>query len=389
MLRALILLLSLSLLICAAQADSQAILDRAIQEYNAGKTDKAFELLLAYLNENPNDPRTHYYLGLALKKLGQDDNAVTELETAVKLAPPGTIKALAKQALSDNTKQNGWGFPMPDIAGSIRHVVVESKRWMKSQGHHRHPSANYLNDVSAVMPMEDMLAIAEDSHQRNPKWQSDASGVVPFEQSPENSAEWEHWISRFTRNFDGQLFRHLAQETQNEGGGFIAVIFSVDKEGHLRGAIYRSTADERMNQCVLEAIRDLNRSYLLAFPSNTRVTGWNFRMDWTLDRALAFIHGAREAQAKAAADKAARVKLTIDAKLKLTPKMDEKKAKAKLLTQNAIPTTKAKILPPPQVKTNVSAQLWKPVELKATAMKLSDMPDLQMSNGRDVSTLFH
>jgi hypothetical protein len=85
---------------------SNALLSDAIQEYNAGNLDKAVSLLMQELKKDPESGRAHYYLGSALKKVGADANAVHELEMAIKYCPPGTIQALAKQALHGDFKDD-------------------------------------------------------------------------------------------------------------------------------------------------------------------------------------------------------------------------------------------------------------------------------------------
>ncbi len=87
-------------------------------------------------------------------------------------------------------------------------------------------------------------------------------------------------------------------------------------------------------------------------------------------------------------------------------KQDQLAARAKKLAeQKRLAKTKLalRVPPPPVVKTDVNAQLVKPVELKANALKLVDMPPLPKNAkpltiedmddfnilNQDVSGLFH
>src|SRR5262249_55566693 len=84
----------------AAVAESQSLIDQAIKEYEAGHYEAAVPLLLKDLRENGSDGKAHQYLGLAMKKLGQSEEAVNQLEMAAKICPPGAIEAIAKEAIT-------------------------------------------------------------------------------------------------------------------------------------------------------------------------------------------------------------------------------------------------------------------------------------------------
>src|ERR1700722_15881385 len=68
---------------------SDPLIQKAIEYYNAGNLTQAIPLFVQDLKANPDNGTAHYYLGLALKKIGQDANAINELETAVKVCPAG------------------------------------------------------------------------------------------------------------------------------------------------------------------------------------------------------------------------------------------------------------------------------------------------------------
>ena len=53
-----------------------------------------------------------------------------------------------------------------------------------------------------------------------------------------------------------------------------------DNKGNLRGHVYASTGNKLLNDCLVKTMRDLDHSRILAFPADSRVTGFNFRMVW-------------------------------------------------------------------------------------------------------------
>ncbi|MBI2809697.1 MAG: tetratricopeptide repeat protein [Candidatus Melainabacteria bacterium] len=436
------------------------LLKQALQLYNAGHVERAIPLFLQDLKDNPNNGTAHYYLGMALKEQGADANAINELELAAKFLPTGVTKDLAKKALLGGFEEDplpepaplqgtkpapappqNWFSPifnffqppqkaastaapgttatapslpaMPDFISPMGDALKGTKHWIRSQGKAlrsigKKPSdaRQTANGEPDVIPMGEMLNLADDSSKLSAQKQSHSgSPVVVFEQAPENSREWDAWISRFRRTFDAQVFRHIFKDAKDEKTGTASVIFSVDRQGHLRGAVYSATADDTMQQCLLKAIRELDKSYVLAFPPDSRISGWNFRMTWNFGKALTFVSRVREQRAKLAAQ---RNMITIDTAAMLKKiKQDQLAAQAKKLAEEKKRIAKTKLAlrvpPPPVIKTDVNAQLIKPVELKANALKLSDMPALPKSAvpltsddmddfnilNRDLSGLFH
>ncbi|HEY9678790.1 MAG TPA: tetratricopeptide repeat protein [Drouetiella sp.] len=438
------------------------VMAEALKLYNKGEVERAIPLFLQDLKENPNNGTAHYYLGMALKRSGADANAISELEMAAKLLPVGISQDLAKRALhgafvedpppsssnsgvapvasgaavpqQENFFSSIFNFfqppsktpkpvpkvavapppppsfmPLPDLSGALdgtKHWIRDQSKSIKKMIKNK-PAQNARPQSSTngdVIPMGEMLNLADDSRTLSSKLQSHPSGVVTFEQAPENSAEWDAWIRRFRRTFDSQVFRHLMKEAKSEKNGTASVIFSVDRQGHLRGCVYTATADTTLQNCLLQAIRELDQSYVLAFPPDSRISGWNFRMNWNFGKALAFVNAVRDARAKEAAKVAV---IDVNAMIKQKQAEAALQAKAKLLAEKKKAALKTKVAvktpPPPVVKTDVNAQLIKPVELKATPMKLSDMPPLPKNApklttqdvddfvilNKDVSGLFH
>lgn len=433
------------------------VLKEALQLYNGGHIDRAIPLFLQDLKDNPNNGTAHYYLGMALKEHGADANAISELELAAKLLPAGVAQNLAKKALHGGFEEDpapapiptpparpaapqaqSWFSPIlnffqpppkpaetvvkplntpsmpafPDLVSPMGDAWKNTKHWIRGQGKTissvgKKPSdARPTNNGEPdVIPMGEMLNLADDSHNLPAQQVSHRGGVVVFEQAPENSYSWDTWIRRFRRTFDAQVFRYLFKEAKDEKTGIASVIFSVDRQGHLRGAVYSGTADDTLKQCLLKAVRDLDKSYVLAFPPESGITGWNFRMTWNFGKALTFVRMVREHKEKLAADRATVIKIDTAAMIKKI-KQDQLAAQAKKLAeQKRLAKTKlaVHVPPPPVVKTDVNAQIFRPEELKANALKLSDMPPLPKNAkpltvedmddfnilNQDVSGLFH
>jgi tetratricopeptide (TPR) repeat protein len=392
---------------------SDPLIRKAIECYKSGDLAKAIPILVQDLKEHPENGTAHYYLGMALKKIGQDANAINELETAIKICPPGLTQALASQALHgklppeakkvappiwstmlaaatgtmfgvDTTATaHGVAFKPPDLAGPVSDAIKRGRDLMKHHGKMPPPqqpgpigAPRPYSTAAEVMSMGDLMELASRSRSLDPKWRSDPSGVIRYAQAPEFTPEWDRWIIAFRKTFNRQLFRHLGADYQSETGGMASAIFSVDKEGHLRGCIYKSTADDTINQCLIKTIRDMNGTYVLAFPPTTHVTGWNFNINWNFARALAVIKFQKERQALADAKLRS---LEVAAKLKQQQLAKAEKAKALKLAQ--VPP---KPKPALQIRQKVSAQLMpkaKPLELKAKSMKLTDLPPVKPGAG--------
>lgn len=405
------------------------LIKQAIKEYEAGHYEAAVPMLLKDLRENGNKGEAHHYLQLALQKLGQPEGAIDELELAAKICPPDAIEAMAKQALSkenlaslldpnapnlapisttpvppvDPPKQDWFSAlssnvasafgmkkpesspsssldlassPMPDIFGSVRNAAKDAKRWIKksvSKASGAMPHRG-INTSADVISMGELSALIEES--RDTKWQS-KGGVQQFDQAPEFSPEWDAWIKKFRRQFNHILLRRLSLKAKDETQGATGVVFSLDDSGHLRGAIYDSTATDGLNECLMATIHDLTGSRLLTFPENTHISGWNFRMRWNFAKFLAVIKHFRASQnlARLAADSAFAT-VSTDAKVRQIKEAEALKAQQMKLAA-AKKTTIAKLTQPElQFKTNVAGLILpkaKPLELKAQALRLTDV----------------
>jgi hypothetical protein len=196
------------------------------------------------------------------------------------------------------------------------------------------------------------------------------------------------------------VFRHVIKEAGPEKSGTASIIFSLDKDGHLRGCVYNATANDTLINCLLESVRELDRSYILAFPPDSYISGWNFRMRWNFGHALDVVKNIRQIKIDAVARARKRYQDQLNAQLLEKKRLEELAAKEKKLAKIKLA---AKAAPPQMVvKTGVAGLVLpkpKPLELKAQQLKLSDMPpmntnlsdqeidDLSIRAG-DVSRLF-
>ncbi len=405
-----------------ANADSRARLDKAISEYQAGHYDKAAQILAQDLKDHPDDGVTHYYLGMVKKRLGDDSDALNELEWAARLCPPEVIGSLAKQATDPNNTElpkppliipakNDWfsvlstsvgemfggkkpeakitekgtiELPPQDFGGSMEEMYKQSKQWFRSVTEKKKagesPHSNYQSWAADIMPMGDMLALVDKSRYiNNSIWSSHEDGVKKFAQAPENTAQWDSWIARFKRSFQHVLMNYLSTDAKEQVTGMAACIFSIEKNGSLRGHIYASTGDNVLNAALLKTIRSLNHSRILEFPQNSRVTGWNFRMTWNFGKLLKYIQAYRAYKKYLAEQQAQQTLVSTSTDAKLQGKKAGEQAKADKLKPDAKSATKvaATRLQPlsVKVKTNVAGLVLPraaQMQLQAVAQSISD-----------------
>lgn len=421
---------SLATVFISAQAEdnqravSKAMIEKAIAEYQAGYYDKAALIIQQDLKDHPDEGMSHYYLGLVKKRLGDDSQALNELEWGARLCPPEVIESLAKQVTDYKNdtlpkvpfvvpaKNDWWSvvstsasellggkkpeakvtdlgaieLPPQDLGGSMDDLYKQGKQWLRSitekkKAESAAPQAPYHSWAAGIMPMRDMHMIIDKSrHINDATWASHQDGVKKFQQCPEHNASWDHWIARFRRAFQHVLTCYLARDSKGEVTGSAASIFSIDKNGNLRGHIYASTGDGILNDCLLKTIRSLNHSRILEFPYGTKVTGWNFQMSWNFGRILAMIDYAK-ARRKALMEKQAQEALALTAtKAQLQNKVGEQakpgKPAGKPATKSNTKVASARLIPPPlNVRTKVLGELLPrsaQLQLKAVADSISD-----------------
>ncbi len=430
--------------------DSKAAVNQALKAYKAGRYGEAATLLAKDLKAHPEDGKTHYYLGLALKKQGYDMSALKQLEMAARLVPPEMISSFAEEKLEglDKTKlvlpaapakPKDWfsqmttgvteflgltkpvpntttispasssttsasPFEMPDFFGSINGAIRNGKKMIKSAGHpNGESSARATGGPAEIMHMDEMLDLVDKSKSMNvPQWASHAEGLTVYHQAPEGTAAWDFWIARFKRSIQHVLLKRLSAEATDQVRGAAAVIFSVDRKGNLKGSIYASTADPVLNKCLVEAIRDLNHSRILAFPANSDITGWNFQMTWNFGKYLAYIQNHREQEKRAQINKEIVDMLLKNEELKsrILKSTHERELKAKMKKlakqreKEKEKATAARLLEQQrQVKTEVAGHVMtKPQEkeLRAVTLELNDIsvkPGDPMPQGDPFATI--
>lgn len=411
--------------------DSKAAVNQALKAYKAGRYGEAATLLAKDLKAHPEDGKTHYYLGLALKKQGYDMSALKQLEMAARLVPPEMISSFAEEKLdgldktklvlpaaptkpkdwfsqmasgvteflgltkpvpntttispatSSSTTASASPFEMPDFFSSINGAIRNGKKMIKSAAHpNGESSIRATGGPAEIMHMDEMLDLVDKSKSMNvPQWASHPEGLTVYHQAPEGIAAWDYWIARFKRSIQHLLLKRLSAEATDQVRGAAAVIFSVDRKGNLKGSIYASTADTVLNKCLIEAIRDLNHSRILAFPANSDITGWNFQMTWNFGKYLAYIQNHREQEKRAQINKEIVDMLIkneeLTARILKATHERELKAKMKKLAKEKEKATAARLLEQQrQIKTEVAGHVMtKPQEkeLRAVTLELNDI----------------
>jgi tetratricopeptide (TPR) repeat protein len=416
-----------------AKLDTNAVIAEAVKAYKAGQYGPAAVMLAKELKENPDDGKLHYYLGLALKKQGMDTKALRELEMAVRLCPDDMIASFAQEKLENLNQpkpvaatavaaQNKDWFgnitsgisnsigsllgqkskavtsstdsspppppAWPDFLGSAKKAISQGQEIVKKASRGEAYNNRRQDGPAEVMSMGEMLSLAERSHAMNlPDWASHADGVKVYPQAPEGSPAWDYWISRFKKSFQHLLMRHIDEEALDQIRGAAACIFSVDRQGNLRGQIYASTADPKLNKCLVESIRELNHSRILAFPSNSQVTGWNFQMTWNFGTLLTYLHFFHAKQ-KLIDEARAQAELELTRARILAEKEQEKAKRAKALKlaleKKRQFEKKLQAQMAAQVKTEVAGHVIGQStvrELKAVALELKDLTPVKPPPG--------
>ena len=275
-------------------------------------------------------------------------------------------------------------FPaMPDFMGSIKDAVKEGKRMLRQAQNKGQDHAASSVDFSRrqageaeIMHMEDMQNLVAKSHTMNvPAWSSDTTGLRSFGGVPDGP-QWNYWIGRFKRSFQHVLLKRLTANAADEVRGAAACIFSLDRGGNLHGQVYASTADAALNKSLVEAIRELNHSRILAFPAGTSFDGFNFQMSWNFARFMPIVQLHRQ-EIKREEEVQALLKIVKEdavVKAKLLAG-EEKRAQAKKLAAEKALAAKLREKTP-LAKVEVSGQIVSrnaERELKAVALELKDL----------------
>ncbi|MBA3994154.1 MAG: hypothetical protein C0469_11555 [Cyanobacteria bacterium DS2.3.42] len=264
---------------------------------------------------------------------------------------------------------------MPNLALNIKKMYKDGRKAVMKMVH-KHQDKNTPGGWHPYksISMAELEDIIEKCQKMNgEKWASHPDRVASYSAVPPDTRDWDFWISRYRRAFQFVLLHHLEEYAKDETRGATSIAFSVDKFGKLRGCIFATTSNDNLNRCLLETIRDLNGSRILKFPANANIQGWNFTMSWDFRRMLAIVKARREYQKKQLALQQAKEdafsQLSTEALQLAEKKLEEGKAETEKLQLAKLESELVR-------KTDVSAVVLpkaKPVELRATALKLSDV----------------
>ncbi len=417
-------------------AQPSDVMRQAIDLYSQGRLEEAAQLMQKDLRDHPDSGVAHEYMGKILEKQGLDKQALSEFETAFRLIPQGVVENVTKTAVQEITGKPGttattpaqkpaanwfesmWnnavdsttkffgGTPaprptsssgsitsfkldqdpmssmpfwlpiaMPNLALNIKKMYKDSRKAIINMVH-KHDQKNapagwHPYKSISMAELEDIIEKCQ--KMSGEKWASHPDRVVSYSAVPPDTRDWDFWISRYRRAFQFVLLHHLEEYAKDETRGATSIAFSVDKFGKLRGCIFATTSNDNLNRCLLETIRDLNGSRILRFPPNANIQGWNFTMSWDFRRMLAIVKARREYQRQQLALQHAKEdafsKLSTEALQIAEKKFEEGKAETEKMRIAKLESELVR-------KTDVSAVVLpkaKPVELRATALKLSDV----------------
>lgn len=424
--------------------DSKALLAMVRKEYEAKHYEKALSLLLKQLQEHPDDPTSRYYAGLVRKKLGFDMQALEDLDLATRMASPELIEMLTQETLKTSDEHlpelkevlvkprppKDWGAAFGSAFNNLWQQTFNGKKSGGGQTQSSAQEANNTEDFGAlfrelkeegkkifqgdkpkekkvntrvaaqvsasadIMPMAEMMKLVDTAGSINSgAWSSHPQGLTKFHQAPENTAQWDYWILRFRKAFQYRLLQYLYAEEKGQVRGAAVGIFSIDNKGNLRGSVYASTADGVLNKCLVKTIRDLDHSRILAFPSNSRITGYNFRMVWDFGKLLKYVH-ARKVYAvlvKIKEEEALRLEAQRLEQEKVKAQLKARQeARAKLLKQKAQKLKEELARQRIQVKADVAGRVLSEAKaegLQAVALPLLDLtpvPETDNAAKKDV-----
>ncbi len=430
----LVLSLSTSSACLPVGAQPSDLMRQAIDLYSQGRLEEAAQLMQKDLRDHPDSGVAHQYMGKILERQGLDKQALQEFETAFRLIPQGVVDAGIKTAVQEATGKPGTSSPapkptgnwfenawnnavdsttkffggnppprttssagsttghvldrdpteampfwipiaMPNLAANIKKMWKDGRRQVLNIVHKQQeqnaPSGWHPYKSISMAELEDIIEKCQKMDTE--KWASHPDRVRTFSSIPPDTRDWDFWITRYRRAFQFILLHHLEEYAKDETRGATSIAFSVDKFGKLRGCIFATTSNDNLNRCLLETIKDLNGSRILKFPSNPPIDGWNFTMSWDFRRMLAIVKARREAREKLLAMQNAKedtyTQVSTEA-IELAEKaLADEEAKAEKLRLAKLEENLVR-------KTEVSATIVpkaKPVELRATALKLSDM----------------
>lgn len=204
----------------------------------------------------PNSDMAHYMLANELYKRGLKDRAVQQYRAAFGL----TRNQKMRNFCQDMLKTLGV-----TVAGSVSAAGyrVNAPAWMSAASSDR---------------LEKFHDMAHRKQAANPHSDSHSDGVAMFSQTP--GREFDSWITEFRIRYGKAFMQQLNSKGYRAAFGQTQMVFSVDKEHHLRSRLVQTTAPMAITDCLLEATRMMDGKAVLDFPPGTNTNGFNFAMSW-------------------------------------------------------------------------------------------------------------
>lgn len=205
----------------------------------------------------PNSDMAHYMLANELYKAGFKDRAIQQYRAAFALTRSEQMRQFCQRML----KQLGV-----NVAGSVSAAgyAVNAPGWMAP---------------ASSSPLEKFHDMAHRSRAADPHSDSHRDGVAIFKQTP--GAEFDSWITEFRIRYGKAFMQQLNSKGMRQAFGRTQMVFSVDKDHHLRSRLVQTTAPSVVTDCLLDATRFMDGKALLDFPPGVKADGFNFAMAWT------------------------------------------------------------------------------------------------------------
>jgi hypothetical protein len=345
---------------------------RGLNDYSTGHYAGAVSSLSMAVQQDPGNDMAHYYLANALLRIGHQQRALQEYSRAYECAQSEELASNCMTVLKYYRQQ------VPLRSSPRRMRMRAAMRAYTSQ------SVEAINNLAG-----------QQSTNRERATDSSRDGVQVFKAAPESGGGmkllWDRWIEEYRIGFNTVLAQQMRGVPLS---GRTKMVFSVDKDRHLRGRILETDAPVFVTDNLLATTRSLDGAKLLQFPGGSEIPGFNFTMSYTYSApradtsTLASMRRTNASLLNPAGQRAVAGALgnrDVSGTLgsgQVTGSLRSKNTSAAIGargTAAGLSAQEAAGIPLPQIDTNVSGLVLpkaKLVELKATP-KLLDLPPIK------------
>jgi len=228
--------------------------------YQSGSQSQ-LQMLCNAVQRYPNSDRAHYFYANALLQAGQKQQAIEHYKAAYSLTMSRTMLASCRKAL------NYYGIS----TANIERTTPEQQ------------AARLQLAPSGTASLQEFVSLASSNGGYNTR--ETPGGVETFKEAPEYGAgplgdSWRHWDEDFRIAYSNCLTQHLHSVGVQSIYGRSKMIFSCDKNRHLRARIVEANLPPEFCTIMLEAVKSLNGNKVLDFPNGSKINGFNFTIGW-------------------------------------------------------------------------------------------------------------